>query len=239
MRRLLGAVLCLTLLLSLYSGEALAQGETNLPDPNIAQTELHYGLKGGLTVSKLRGEFFAPELSDVSFDHKAGFVFGGFFAWRFNEIVALQPEFLWVRKSSYADASLPELDFSQSIKTNLDYLEVPLLIHFSPATEGSIDPIIYAGPSLAFNISAKLKSVTNGQEEIEDIRHQIEGFDLGIVVGAGVIFGEGRLRYSTVRYTVEGRFTTGYSDILVDDEVETSTGDFKNSSFAIMAGIIY
>jgi len=152
--------------------------------------------------------------------------------------LAFQPEFLWVRKASEAEASLPELDFSQSIKTTLDYLEIPLLIRFSPATEGSIDPIFYAGPSLGFNVSAKLKSITNGEEEIEDIRHQIEGFDLGIVVGAGVVFGEGRLRYNTVRYTVEGRFTTGYSDILVDEEAGASAGNFKNSCFAVMAGII-
>jgi len=227
MRRLLVAVVSVALLLALFPGES------------SAQTELHYGLKGGVDVSKLRGDFFDPFLSDVSFDHQVGFVFGGFVAWQLNDIVALQPEFLWVRKTSEAEASLPEIGLSQTIRPTLDYIEIPLLVRFSPTTEGSIDPIFYAGPSLGFNVSAKLKTRANGEEDVEDISNQIRGLDVGIVVGGGIIFGEGRLRYSTVRYMLEGRLTTGYTDILVDEEAGGSAGNFKNSTFSIMAGIIY
>ena len=227
MRRVLAAVLGVALLLVLF------------PDESSAQTALHYGLKGGVDVSKLRGDFFDPSLSDVSFEHQVGFVFGGFFTWQFNDVVALQPEFLWVRKTSEAEASLPEIGFSQIIRPTLDYLEVPLLIRFSPHTEGSIDPILYAGPNLGFNLSAALTTIVDGEEDVQDISNQIRGLDVGIVVGGGIIFGEGRLRYSTVRYMLEGRLTTGYTDILVDEEAGASAGDFRNSTFAILAGIIY
>jgi len=227
MRRLLVAAVSVALLLALFPGES------------SAQTELHYGLKGGVDVSKLRGDFIEPLLSDVSFDYRVGFVLGGFVAWQFNDTVALQPEFLWVRKASEAEVSLPELGLSQSIRLTLDYLEIPLLVRFSPTTEGSIDPIFYAGPSLGFNISARVKNIANGEEDVEDISNQIRGLDVGIVVGGGIVFGEGRLRYSSVRYTLEGRLTTGFTDILVDEEAEGSAGSFKNSTFAILLGIVY
>ncbi len=233
MRRLLVAVIAVALFIALSPSESFAQGEA------IVQKKMQYGLKGGIDASTLRGDFYAPTLSGVSFDHRVGFAFGGFVAWQFNDIVAIQPEFLWVRKSSAAEASLPELGFSQFIVPTLDYIEIPLLVRFTPATEGSIDPIIYAGPSLGINVKAQLLSVTNDEEEIEDIRHEIQGLDFGIVVGGGIMFGSGQLRYSTVRYTLEGRLTTGYTDILVDEEAGASAGNFSNSTFAIMAGIIY
>ena len=157
----------------------------------------------------------------------------------FNEVVAFRPEFLWVRKSSKAEASLPEIAGSQIIAPKLDYIEFPLLVRFTPPTEGSIDPIIYAGPNLGFNVRAELLTVVGDEENSDNISNQIKGFDLGLVVGGGIIFGESQLRYRSVRYALEARLTTGYSDILVDEEAGESAGDFSNSTFAILIGIVY
>ena len=53
----------------------------------------------------------------------------------------------------------------------------------------------------------------------------IKGVDLGVVVGAGVTFG---------RFTIDGRYTTGLSNLNSDDSDSTTV---KNRAFAVLAGV--
>ncbi len=48
MRHLLVAVVCLAFLLALFPGESSAQ------DESAAQTEMHYGLKGGVEAGRIQ-----------------------------------------------------------------------------------------------------------------------------------------------------------------------------------------
>jgi len=233
MRRFLATALCVVTVSAFCPSESAAQDETT------PRSQFHYGLKGGFDVSTLRGQFANPLLSEVEFEHRYAFTFGGFISWHFNEFIAFQPEFLWVRKSSKAEVSLPELGLSQLIGPKLDYLEIPLLAVFSPPTEGSVDPFIYAGPSFAFNIRAQVESVIDDEYASDDIGNQIEDLDICLAVGGGIVFGEGQMRYNSLRYTLEARLTTGFRDIVIDEEAGDSAGELYNTTFAVMVGVIY
>ena len=103
----------------------------------------------------------------------------------------------------------------------LTYLEIPLGAQFQFARTRNSDVHVLGGTSIGIKLDAKL---TQPDDVDVALDNEVEDFDLGIFVGAGMTFG---------RFVIDGRYTHGVRNINVDAE----TPDVKNRSFAIMFGM--
>jgi len=190
-----------------------------------AQPAAEIGFKGGVGLASLsteatgwvltvRGYEFDAEYTD-NFEAgvRTGFQVGGFICFDMSENLSLQMEMMYVSKGAQVEGvGTYDLDGSYSIhelseEIKLTYLEVPVLVKYRLPMWGSVRPSLFAGPALAFNLSASdditmtsstgapgsaVPRTTTGEPEITNIRSSdlsfVLGTDLRIPVGrAGII----------------------------------------------------
>ncbi len=176
---------------------------------SLSYAQMQLGVKAGLNLANLSGD----DIEDT--DARTGFAGGVFFMYQFSEMFAIQPEVYYTMKGATQKDVFPGVD--ATIKG--DYFEIPVLLKLIIPLRGSgIKPAIFAGPSLAFNTSAKIKIEADGESFEEDLE-DIKSTDFGLVFGAGLGFpvGNGELGFD-VRYILG--LTT------VDDSAEEA--DVKN-----------
>jgi len=180
-----------------------------------AQTSPSFGVKAGVNFANLD---FSGDDVDVSFDQRMGLSAGAFVLAPMSETFGFQIEGLFSQKG----AKFEEEGFEESIE--FDWFEVPVLARYTIPSSTNTSFHLFAGPSFGFKLGAKSKFEFDGEEEEEDVDDQFKGFDLGLVIGAGVDFG---------KFTIDGRYTHGFTDLNdVDDEIV----EIKNRVFSIMAG---
>ena len=159
---------------------------------------------------------FLPEGDSPELENTAstfGFVGGVSFLIPTNRAGGFQVEALFHQKG--AQNLLRRDD-----KLRLTYLEVPMLFHLDVYQRDPRAVYVIAGPAMAFNVQASYES----DGEKESVTDDIEDFDVGLVVGAGV-----ELR----RLTLEGRYTWGFRSAFQDSELE---GAFKNRALSLLVG---
>ena len=105
-------------------------------------------------------------------------------------------------------------------RLRLTYVEVPVLLHIDVYRRDPRGVFVVAGAAPAFVVQASYED--DGQEE--DVKDDIEGIDVGLVVGAGV-----ELR----RLNLELRYTWGLRSAFQDGDLE---GTFKNRTLSLTVG---
>ena len=176
--------------------------------PSVAQSNFSAGVKAGVNFAKISLD---PD-DEACCDNRTGFIGGLFTTMGINENVSIQPEFLY----SMQGAKIEEDGFEGEIK--VDYFQIPVLVRADFAGGGT-RPFIVFGPTLGFKLNAKEEF--EGEEN--DIDDDVETFDFGFAIGAGVQFGVGSL---------EARYTHGLSDADKDDDSKA-----KHRVFSILFGI--
>ena len=151
--------------------------------------------------------------------------------------MAIQPELLYSIKG--AEFS----DFGIDFKFKLTYLEIPVLLRFTIPTEGNVAPALFAGPSVAFNISSKLSGDSAGISVDVDIDNA-RSVDFGLVLGGAVTVGSGN-----AKFFIDGRYNLSLTNAFEDvsppglfDVVVDAAGtapDVKNSGFMITVGVAF
>jgi hypothetical protein len=140
-----------------------------------------FGLKAGLDFSRFSGadvDTLAQKTASsasAELKSKVGFAGGAFLGIGVGGSWALQPELLYVMKGTKVSAA------SGDSNINLNYFEIPVLLKLNllPA-KSTVNPFVFAGPSLSFNTGAKLSN--SG----EDIKNHVRSADYGLVLGAGL-----------------------------------------------------
>jgi len=170
------------------------------------------GIKGGINMAKHTG-------SDTDENHKGStdFAVGIFATYTLMAHIALQPELFYTVKGWKWDGAM----YSETGKSA--YLEIPVLAKYMIAMQGNIRPNIYAGPALAFLLSAKYDWETEIASGSEDIKDDSKSTEFSLVFGGGtdIAIGNGIA-------TVDVRYTLGLTKI--DDS------NAKNSVISILAG---
>ncbi len=157
-----------------------------------------FGVKGGVNVANLGG--------DADGDAKVGFYGGVFMNAPIAANFSIQPEVLYSGQGSKYTES------SQDYKTNLDYINVPVMFQYKATPEFYLE----AGPQIGFLVSAKDAGI--------DIKDSVKSIDFGVGLGAGYYF------YKGLGFTA--RYVAGFSDIS-----ESSSSSIKNNVF--QAGLAY
>jgi len=180
---------------------------------SLSLAQMQIGPKAGMNLASLTGD--AVEDSES----KTGFAGGVFFMYKFSDMFAIQPEAYYSMKGA-----TDKMDFGEGVTVDLtytlDYIEVPLLLKLLIPIQGSsINPAIFAGPSVGFKSTAKLKAEYEGDSEEEDIEN-VTSTDFGLVFGGGLGFPIGK---NELGFDV--RYIMGLATI---DDTEDSD-DVKNS----------
>ena len=173
-----------------------------------AQSTNTLGLKAGLNMFKWYGD-------DVEgIDYLTSFAFGAYFNHGFSEVLSIQPE-LYYSTKGLSESEILTIELKES------YLEIPVLLKVNFAMEGkNWSPNLFAGPYIAFLMSAKLEDI--------DVKDELAGTDFGLVVGGGFDFG---LSEGAQTLSLDVRYSMGFTK--VDEAVEA---EVFNKGFQFLVG---
>jgi len=197
-----------------------------LPAMAHALEEPTFVLKGGVSLSRLYSG------SDTFDPHwKTGSSIGASANFRISSLMAFQPEIFYVMKGFAYGKGLVFDDAGNVLGANerflsVDYLEVPVLLRFDLAPERLIMPHVLIGP--AFSVKQRERYEVRGTGATSYETDNLKKFDTGIVLGAGIEFGQG-----LNGWMIEGRFTHGLSPI------EYGSVKDRNVNVQILTGWMY
>jgi hypothetical protein len=175
--------------------------------------KLNFGIKGGVNFNKASDISFSQDIS-TSFQKTSSNVT----EWHlgvYGEIglpfVSLQPELLFSAKGFKSDQS------TGTVEVKYNYLDIPLLVKFSPIPLVSI----FTGPQASIKLSDKITGPSDITSQIK--LDNIKSGDWSILAGAGV---------QLSKLQIQGRYVWGLSDMTN----ESAKVDFKNQMFQISLG---
>ena len=185
-----------------------------------ASAQVHLGVLGGLNLANLSVD---PD-EGVDLSSRTAFGFGGVLDYGLGEYIALHLEPMYLQKGTEAKEE------GVDVEVKLAYLEVPLMLKYAFGT-GDTKPYVMAGPTIGFNLSAKVKVSAGGVSDEEDVKDETKSVDFGLGFGAGV-----SLPIGNNSIFVEARYALGLTDIN-DDSADPT--DIKTKGIQIFAGITF
>lgn len=170
-------------------------------------------------------EILGEALSGTSSAHSVlGYSLGAFLEIRLNNSFVLQPELYYTNKGCKYTGTLTYDDYDDSYSFDaeylfkLNYIQVPVLIKISPLSKKMAPTFTaFAGPYLGFETGSiiKLKVSYEGESESDKMDFEdIESTDLGVIVGAGLMFSSG------LQFNVQ--YQKGLSKVIPDADVYNS-----------------
>lgn len=159
----------------------------------------HFGIKAGVNLANMK---FSYDGDSESGDMKVGFHVGAFGTYMFSDKIGIQPEILYSLEGSQSDVDGADEKF----KTNLSYIQVPVLLRFQPVSAFNI----HVGPQFGVKVASKY-SYDGESEDIDGAASTVFGF----AAGAGLNVGES--------LEIGARYTQSISDIADDDSDDGKT----------------
>lgn len=174
----------------------------------VSAQSARMGVKGGLNLSNL----YIDDVNDEN--ARIGFNIGLYGQLLSSDVFALQPELLFSTKGS-------ENEFGgvidQTIKFNLNYLDLPVLAVFKLGESAEIHAGGYVSYLLGANVSYS-GDISNGNDELD--RDNFKSYDYGLVGGFGLNFGA---------IQIGARYNYGLVKLAKSNSAELILGDAKNS----------
>lgn len=170
--------------------------------------QMRAGVKGGLNVSNL----YIDDVNDEN--ARYGFNVGVYGQILSTEVFAIQPELLFSTKGSKAEHGGL---IDQTIKYNLNYLDLPVLAVFKLGESAEI----HVGPYVSYLLGANVSysgDIANTTDKID--KDNLKSFDYGLSGGFGLNFGT---------LQIGARYNYGLAKIADSDGAKTLLGDSKNS----------
>lgn len=204
---------------------------------SAVESQVRFGVKGGLSISNLWGDGisgFEDDLliSDPVTSVEQGWVYsvtGGVFL-RYDfipDFLAFQPELLYLRGGKSWDVNNEEL------KAYIDYITVPVLFKLMIPLDIPVTPSAYVGPVFSYSLRARTEGLDNVPagsdlgfmtgfgEEIDDA---VNDFDIGLATGLSfdIETGPGAV-------VLDFRYHWGLLEVFDGQDV-------RNYAFQLMAG---
>ena len=169
---------------------ALAFGQASAQKFNL-------GVEAGANFSNFIGSAAPTGSLNAS---KLGLVGGGFLSLNFGNSFAIRPEVLYEQKGNQITGT--------STSTELDYIEIPVLLKLSLGTP-VFNPGIILGPSFAWNLVAKDASGANISN--------ISTSDIGLVMG---------IQVDIDKFLISGRYELGFDNVAQNVNVQNGVLTF-------------
>jgi hypothetical protein len=225
--------------------------------------EIKYGVKGGLNISNLRGDYpeFSPATTgadEASFKNKSliGFHFGGFLEFQVNNKFSIQPELLLSTQGSELELKATSFENSDGTgekdteiltqRINLTYINIPIMLKYKVLEKLNIE----FGPQIGYAISGKstwnFEGTDDESEEIKinlfkDGTYQFQGGTLEIKSALKRFdFGMnlGASYDVTEKFFIQTRYNLGLAVIDNNSTAgdNTKSWNLQNSVFQVSAG---
>ncbi|MDF9800530.1 hypothetical protein OKW21_005793 [Catalinimonas alkaloidigena] len=174
------------------------------------------GIKGGVNASN----FYSNEVGDQNV--RLGFNVGVFTEIAVSEGFSLQPELLLSTKGNRAtygndDGVLDFVDAEGEVKTNLTYLDIPILAKVTLGETLNLHVGPYASYLLGANVSTD-GDLADGSEELD--RDNFKSWDYGLAAGIGV---------DLEAVSIGARYNLGLTEIAKTTAAEAVFDNSKNS----------
>lgn len=140
--------------------------------------------------------------------------------------LAALAELNFVRKGSVYRLDSDGLEYAE--RYLFDYLEVPVLVKYYFAGVKNIQFYVYAGPSVALNLKARLRVTFDDLEETVEVDN-LQGTDLLLNGGAGAA-----LTLKPGRLLLEARYSYGLKSVATEPEA-----DIRNKNLLFLAGFSF
>jgi len=176
----------------------------------VAATTFDFGVKAG-------GSFFKNDWSDNDGSEKTltRATIGAFALANITPMIGIQAEINYLTTGIWWD------DDGLKVTEAYGYLHIPVLLRARLMTEGTVVPVVFAGPAVGILLSAKW----DGDDAKTSFKSTDFGADLG--VGAEIAFGK-------MKALLDLRYYLGLTNVY------KGTGfSMKNRGFMLTAGIIF
>jgi len=185
-----------------------------------ASAQVHVGVLGGLNLANLSVN---PD-EGVDWSKRTVYGFGGVLAYDLSESVGLYLEPMYLQKGT--EGTNAE---GTDIIAKLTYIEVPVLFKYAFGASNT-KPYLIAGPSISFNLSAKVEDKSTSTEIDVDDRFKSVDFGLGFGAGVSLLIGNNSI-------FVEARYALGLSNI--NDDPDIPDTNVKTKGIQFFAGITF
>jgi hypothetical protein len=99
-----------------------------------------------------------------------------------------------------------------TVKLKLDYVEIPVLLEFTPRSETSVRPVFVLGPLLGIRASSNVGVEGGATATSSNIKDQVRGSQFSALLGAGM-----RIRTTDrAAMLVQARYTLGLTNLFSD-----------------------
>jgi len=207
-----------------------------------------FGFFGGLNIANMGGdaEAFGQALAigletevggswSSSKGSASGMGFGLYYYIPSSPTLGFQIEAQYIRRGVKFDLTGTNVtgvpgQITGDTKFKLDRFEIPLLLRFSPATEGSVQAMILLGPVFSFQASSDLEASFMGQSMSGDASDAFKSTTFGALGGVGMTIRAGE----TSAVVLQARYYLGLSNAFDDP---SGTFDSKHGDFGFFAGM--
>ena len=211
--------------------------------------KISYGIRAGLNISNIAGEYGPASEDKLDLDSRAGFHVGAVVDIPITNGFYVQPGLLFTTRGAKESDSYSESGYSEemSMKYQPMYLQIPVLASFRADVSRSVNVQVNVGPHFAFGLGGKCKSEysdSDGNSESDKIpffgkssedkeRFGAKRFDLGLTFGAGVTIKK--------HYYVGIAYDLGLMNMAIHDEDGAYGKDvkFHNRNFSIQVGYTF
>ena len=206
-----------------------------------AQLDVRLGIKQGANFATLSGDWkqaTALSAADAELNRRIGFVFGGLLVLDPAGPLAVQPEVLAIWKGARGLAGQTET------RTTLNYLEVPVLLKYTPFASGGLTASLLAGPTVGLATKAQRNRITrDGAGEVEtstrtNLDGSVRSLDAGLAGGVELGY-----RFSNkVKFMTEVRYRRSFTSAFnggTGSSGTTSSLQTQNQSLALTLGLVY
>lgn len=205
------ASLAIVLASGLWCATPVLAQDDAASDPSASETmETSFGVKGGGNWSTL----YVEEAEDKN--ARLGFHLGAFGRFASSQSLGFQIEALYSQKGMTLEKNFGEIDHDITYK--FDYIEAPLLIVVPLGEVMELHAGGYVGYMAVSEVSTSgdLGSVT-----VDPKDSRFNGFDYGLVGGAGINLGMAQIGV---------RYEHGLNDVASDDIARSVLGSSKNAT---------
>ncbi|MBA7607097.1 hypothetical protein ES703_14249 [subsurface metagenome] len=196
---------------------------------DVKASKICFGVKGGMNMSDITGEDveLLEESLNLDLGIKMGMVGGIFLELGLTDMLGVQIEVLYSSKGSKGEFEF--LGVEGDMAFNLSYIDIPILLKFKIPIEGPIEPELFIGPSLGYNLSSEIVVEAEGEKETEDLGDETKSIDFGLEFGGGVGYnlGGGKI-------IIDARYVLGLTSISEYEDEE-----IKNTNISIRLGYAF
>ncbi len=197
----------------------------------FAQTQYHFGIKGGINFSNFSGKDAEGDENTPPFETKKGITVGIFTETPINNIFSFQSALLYSVKG--AKNTEEEQGESVTATFNLNYIEIPILAKIYFPLKQTFAIYAFTGPELGIKIKSNFNVDVNGEKVKEkNMDSNTKSLDFGLLFGAGIALNLGK-----GKVFIEGGYDLGLLKMYKEENGEPL--DMKNKVISIMGGVIF